>query len=321
MSGTIGGGRKPAGVRLAGAGALLAVAFLMMVGTAWGETSTTICVPEKVGKPIVSGTSLGGCTKNKYNPVKLPGPAGLATLEQILPHITFTAADGPNILEFHNTDVQIVSGTGSECSLNEEGNLIVGYNENPGAQTGSNNIVIGSSGQEFTSCGGILGGEHNGVTAPFASDTAGHDNLASGEFASISGGEAGTAQARGSSVTGGLSNLANEVDASASGGFQNTAEGLDSSVSGGQDNFAAGQGSSVSGGINSSAFGVFSSISGGGNNNADGIWASVTGGEHNEASGRGASVSGGGENVASGKRASIFGGHEQTAATEYEALP
>ena len=91
-------------------------------------------------------------------------------------------------LQFSGLNLQIVSGSGStNGAVNGLGNLIIGYNENPGTQTGSHNLVLGS-GQSFTSYGGIVGGQNNALSGPFA-DVFGDHNSATANSASVSGGE------------------------------------------------------------------------------------------------------------------------------------
>ncbi len=73
--------------------------------------------------------------------------------------------------------------------------------------------------QSFTSYGGLIAGQRNMVTAPYASVTGGTDNVASGTFSVVSGGGGNTASGYASSVTG---------------GGENTASGQNSAVTGGQ---------------------------------------------------------------------------------------
>jgi hypothetical protein len=72
---------------------------------------------------------------------------------------------GPTI-QFSGVNVQVVNGEGKTASVNGDGNLVVGYDENAGKndQTGSHNVILGGE-QTFTSLGGILGGFKNGVLA------------------------------------------------------------------------------------------------------------------------------------------------------------
>ncbi len=60
--------------------------------------------------------------------------------------------------------MQIVNGEGKTASANSEGNLVIGYDEEPGTQTGSHNLVLGER-QTFMSYGGFLDGFSNSITA------------------------------------------------------------------------------------------------------------------------------------------------------------
>lgn len=92
-----------------------------------------------------------------------------------------------NTLLFSGMNLQIESGSGStDGKINGLGNLIIGYDENPGAQTGSHNLVVGQ-GQTFTSYGGIIGGSANSATGAEAV-VFGRGNTASGEDSAVTGG-------------------------------------------------------------------------------------------------------------------------------------
>ena len=68
-----------------------------------------------------------------------------ALLKEILPHLAFKAkgVGAKPTVQFTGTNVQITSGA-KESEVNGLGNLVVGANESPGAQSGSNNLVLGS---------------------------------------------------------------------------------------------------------------------------------------------------------------------------------
>jgi hypothetical protein len=264
-------------------------------------------------------------------------------LKKILPFVSYTASGvgGKPTIRFSGVNVQVLSGAGEEKALNGKGNLIVGYDEEPGAQGGSNNLVIGSIGQTYGSYAAILGGEHNGAEGPYsdvfgsyneteetakaASVSGGHENRAAGEWSSISGGygnvtgKGGT----GASVSGGLENRATGVQASVAGGELNDAEVRYASISGGRENTAAGEYSSILGGKQNEAAGQWSSVSGGLENTTgtSGIGATVGGGAKNAAEENEASVGAGFENKATGSYSSVFGGKELTVAGEYGAMP
>ena len=143
---------------------------------------------------------------------------GVGERVAILPYLKFVASgvDGKPTIQVSGANVQILSGAGKEETLNGEGNLIIGYDELPGTQTGSNNLMLGAE-QAFTSYGSILGGEGNsssgsgsilggaGNTASSYADAVfGLDNKAVGGGASVSGGLHDEARAQASSVSGGL---------------------------------------------------------------------------------------------------------------------
>jgi hypothetical protein len=264
------------------AGVALALAPLTFAAGAWAEAPTTICVPEGASKPVLSAAK-GECP-TKYKTAALPGPAELEKLAKLLPHVNFveSGVGGKTTIQFSGINVQVVNGAGKTASRNGKGNLVIGYDENPGirraggepgVQTGSHNLILGEE-QEFTGYAGTLAGIVNSIRAPFASVSGGERNTASGESASVSGGVDNVASGRGSSV---------------SGGTFNTAQGEEASVSGGEGNEAR----------------YRSSVSGGSRNRATTTsW-----------------IGGGYRNVASGGLASIFGGKELTAVEQFEAIP
>jgi hypothetical protein len=263
------------------AGVTLAIASLAVgVGTAWAASPTWICVPEETGKPVTSGGTQGKC-EAKNTTVELPPTAELATLNKILPHIAYIAEgiDKKPTIQFSGVNVKIINGEGKTASVNGEGNLIIGYDEEPNGQTGSHNLIVGGN-QSYTSYGGILAGFRNSISAPYATITGGYKNTANGEWASVSGGEHNTASGGDASVSGGWENTASAQAASVSGGGENTANTGDTSISGGYKN---------------------------------------TAGDYPIANGFYASILGGYKNVADSNFTTIYGGKEVTASKEYEA--
>src|SRR5437773_848495 len=76
--------------------------------------------------------------------------------------------------------------------VNGLGNLIVGYNASrvpPGygtdVRTGSHNLILGDA-NNYSSFGGLVAGQLNTITAPYASVSGGNVNTASNFFASVS---------------------------------------------------------------------------------------------------------------------------------------
>src|SRR6185503_15556504 len=117
----------------------------------------------------------------------------------------------------------IVNGSGhTGRATNGLGNVVIGYDEHPSGydQTGSHNLVLGEN-QQFGSYGGIAGGYHNTLTAPFSA-AFGAFNTANGTASSVSGGDTNTASGSGSSVSGGYSNTADGYLSSILGGAEHT---------------------------------------------------------------------------------------------------
>ncbi len=272
-------------------GTLIAAFSTIGVGAAWAET--WLCVPKTAGKAVTSGgTAKEAKCEAENTAVEQPSAAEQATLLSILPYIKFLASGigGKPTIQLDAVNLQIINGEGKTATTNGAGNLVIGYDETPGTQTGSHDLILGGK-QAFTSYGGILAGYSNTISGLWASVTGGIKNTASGELSSVSGGN---------------TNTASKEYASVSGGEGNTASGLSAWVGGGESNTANKGGTSVSGGYS---------------NTAEGSDASVTGGWSNKATGSKASVSGGYNNTASGYISSIFGSKNLLASGEYEALP
>ena len=222
----------------------LAVAFAVVLGAlgsaaAWAQAPVQLCVPETASKAVIVPNAKGECVDTKtvkYNEVALPAAGELETLNKLLPHINYleSGVGGKPTVQFSGVNVQVVNGDAKTASVNGEGNLVIGYDENAGKreQTGSHDLILGEE-QTFTSYGGLLEGFRNSITAPFASVTGGEHNTASGQSASVSGGNFDTASALGSSVSGGLSNGASAYGDSVSGGRESTAAGLEANWIGG----------------------------------------------------------------------------------------
>jgi hypothetical protein len=200
-----------------------------------------------------------------------------------------------NEVYFTGCNVNVRNGAGATATTNGLGNLVVGYNENPFAypRSGSHTVVVGST-HGYSSYGGVVFGENNRVSAPFATVTGGAVNVSSGPYAAVSGG---------------VLNQATNYNASVSGGYANTASGGSASVNGGSSNTASGDTSSVSGGSYNEASGLHTTVGGGTDNLASGFYATVSAGTSNTASGDWASVSGGGLNTANGAMATVAGGY------------
>jgi hypothetical protein len=225
--------------------------------------SVSVCVPSTPNKAVTSAGSTGTCASGS-TAVALPASStDQQTLLSILPHVSFQASGvgGKPTIEFSAVNLQLVNGSGSETTLNGEGNLVIGYNPSPGSQTGSHNLVLGTSGQSYTNYGGVLAGIGNHITGAQASVTGGEANTASGLASWVGGGAENEAIGFGSAVSGGDHNGATGTESSIFGGDLNLASGAQSSVAGGLANTASGA-ESTAAGVENTASGDASSAGG-----------------------------------------------------------
>ena len=157
----------------------------------------------------------------------------VSALQTTLSKVSYdpTGLNGKPTLKIDGANLQIVSGLGQTNDVNGVGNLFIGYDEFPGTQTGSHNLILGT-GQTFTSYSGVIGGEFNHVSGPYSA-VFGESNTASGVISSVSGGTGNTASGVASSVSGGGGNTASGDVSSVSGGGNNVASGDHSSILGG----------------------------------------------------------------------------------------
>jgi hypothetical protein len=275
-------------VRLGIVAVVVAGAFGGLCSAAFAATPGWECVPATAGLPVTSGGtgSAPSC--------------GASTTPVLAPTYVSTGVGGKPTVQFSGVNVQLLNGSGSETTLNGEGNLVIGYDPGAGPQTGSHNLVMGTIAQAYTSYGGLLAGAENTISAPKASVLGGFHNAATG-IESV--------------VTGGQLNLASAQDSQVGGGLGNTASGSESTVSGGADNFATSEASSVSGGQLNTASGISSSVSGGERNAATDTDGSILGGCSN-LTGRGGNprVSDCSFTVNGPEASTIAGGADNTAA-------
>lgn len=112
-------------------------------------------------------------------------------------------------LIFEGCNIHIRNQQGETETHNGLGNLIIGYNEGKDGlvRTGSHNLVVGSM-HTYSSYGGIVAGDQNEISGPFAAVTGGSQNVASGNGSSIIGGRLNQAQGMYSSIVGGRGNIA-----------------------------------------------------------------------------------------------------------------
>jgi hypothetical protein len=237
--------------------ALGAVASTMALAAPAGAvTPGWECIPATAGQAVVSGGTGSS-----------PACAG-GTTPVLAPTYVASGVGAKPTVQFAAVNVQILNGAGTTATKNGKGNLVVGYDESPGTQSGSHNVVLGSH-QTFTSYAGLLGGSTNTVTGPFGavfgiankavgpeSLAAGNNNQAVGTATSAIGGYKNVANANSSSITGGCANLTGSGAISAlpicgdnaghpnnfasiSGGYANHATGVSSSIIGGQQNLVS----------------------------------------------------------------------------------
>ena len=280
----------------------------LMASTAAAQAAPIVqCVPTTAGQPVLSGSALSACPANTRKLTLPASEAAQQTLNDILPYLSFRPAGigGKPTITVRGANLQIVSGSGStDAAVNGAGNLVVGYNEAPGIQTGSHNLLLGTS-QEFTSFGAIVGGSHNRAAGSY-STVLGYQNTASGTRTTVSGGSRNTAAGTSSAIGGGYANRADSPYSAIVGGCENRTSATtqatgDERFCGAQDAFQ-----SILGGHSNSAMGLFSSIGGG--------WKNIT-------SKGGASVSGGSNNLANGPLSSVAGGAFRTVNNSFATYP
>jgi hypothetical protein len=273
--------------------AAVGVVFAGVVGSALGASSVFLCVSSTAGGAVTSGGTTGSCGTGT-SPVQLPSEKSeQEKLIAILPHINYEASgiDEKPTVQFSGINLQVIDGSGSETTLNGTGNLVLGYDEGTGTQSGSHNLLLGGSGNSYTSYGGIVGG---------------HGNKISGAYASILGGGYNTASGYGSAITG---------------GFTNQASTEYSTINGGCSNLAGTGTLTVNSACTTAYTGYFPSILGGVGNQAEAENSTVSGGIDGEASGVDASVTGGSHGKAGYRASTVLGGLEEVTQAEYEVTP
>lgn len=224
--------------RIGGAGVSATLALVSCgvgVSVASAVTPGWECVPFTAGQAVVSGG-----TGNAPS-------CAAGTTVVLAPTYVASGVGGKPTVEFSAVNLQVVSGSGlTNGPVNGEGNLVVGYDEKPGLQTGSNNLILGY-GQSYSSYGALVGGSYNASAGPFT-DVFGESDKASGYAASVTGGIHNAAEGSNSLVAGGQKNKAKGLYAAIGGGSENTAEGESSEVSAGHLNKTHGIASAILGG-------------------------------------------------------------------------
>jgi hypothetical protein len=228
------------------------VACGVLPGVATADSPLAMCVPAAANTAITTPQADGTCPTGKTkkavaNEADLTAAkARITKLEGLLKGVTRGTSHDQPTLTFSGENVRIINGANSTSALNGRGNLILGYNEAPGPQAGSHNIIVGI-GDAATSYGSLVVGVNDSSEGPFetvlgfnnfanrqyGTVLGGRDNGATGDYATVSGGVEGSASGFGSSISGGLHNTARGRDASVSGGFAVFADGVASSNLGG----------------------------------------------------------------------------------------
>ncbi len=258
--------------------------------------------------------------------------------------------DSTNAFVLEGVNFQVTSG-----SVGSAGNVIIGTNDvtdytpNP-ARTGKHNLIIGN-GHEYTGNNGIVHGENNRLTSPYAAVIGGRKGHVTGPGAVLVGGLMNHIDTQDAAVVGGYKNfihnsasysaiLGGEADSlfqqftCAVGGKKNkVGEDMSQdarwsvSIAGNQNivartysttvagafNQTNGSRSAVIGGDGNSTSGEGSATVGGRLNLTNGPNSVTVGGQGNSTSGEGASTVGGVENSSVGARSVIIGGQTNVA--------
>jgi hypothetical protein len=251
--------------------------------------------------------------------------------------------NGPHIY-FTGANIHIVSGSGSTGDNGNPlglGNLIIGYDEDPGSyvdRSPFNNLPLSPlvTGDRGGSHNLVIGAANRFTQTAFGGLVLGTANTIKGYGASVTGGAGNTVPDYGSSVSGGFLNNAGGFYSSVSGGTFNSTAGIAyNSVSGGNGNVAgvheggtSGWFTSVSGGSGNVAIGNYSSITGGSGNTTYDLNTTITGGTNNIAGsfvtfegGIGSIVVGGSNNNAGGRNSVVIGGQSITDNTDNSIQP
>jgi hypothetical protein len=259
--------------------AAVGAVFSGVASSALGASSVFLCVSTTVGGAVTSGGTTGTCESGS-SPVQLPGEAAeQKKLLSILPHINYEEAGigGKPTVQFTGINLQVINGSGSETTVNGTGNLILGYDEKPGTQTGSHNLLLGGTGNSYSSYGGIVGGFSNKISDSYASVLGGAGNSAAGFASTVAGGYLNRTSTNYTTVSGGCSNLAGSGTLSLNAFCTETHASNFASVLGGTGNQAEAQGATVSGGTNGEAAGVDASVTGGSHGKAKYFASTVLG--------------------------------------------
>jgi hypothetical protein len=206
-----------------------------------GGPSTPLLTPRSNGQCLGNFTRTTLATESQVSGLI----ARIGALESTLSKVSYdpdgTNSNGKPTLTITGANLQLLSGSGNTAAApNGTGNLIVGYDENAGDQTGSHNILLGY-GHRFTSYGGLIGGQNNALDGPLGAVLGLANTVqAGGVRASITGGNGNTVLAENASVSGGAVNYVSGRNSSIVGGDRGTVSGQSSSILGGWSNTVSG---------------------------------------------------------------------------------
>ncbi len=95
------------------------------------------------------------------------------------------AMDSTALAEFSRVNVQLADGSGATSSVNGTGNLVLGYDESPGTQTGSHDLILGED-LSYTGYGDVVAGYNSHATGSYSAAFGVHAT-ASGSYALVAG--------------------------------------------------------------------------------------------------------------------------------------
>jgi hypothetical protein len=204
-----------------------------------GGPSAPLLTPRSNGQCLPTFTRTTLATESELSSLA----ARIDALENTLSRVSYdpNGTNGKPTLAITGANLQLLSGSGNTAAApNGTGNLIVGYDENAGDQTGSHNILLGY-GHRFTSYGGLIGGQNNALDGPLAAVLGLANTVqAGGVRATITGGNGNNVLAENASVSGGAVNYVSGRNSSIVGGAQGTVSGNSSSILGGWSNTVSG---------------------------------------------------------------------------------
>jgi len=164
-----------------------------------------------------------------------------------------TVDEASDSIIFSGANVYVQSGSGGTAgTVNGLGNLVLGYDEDDGAddKSGSHNLVLGVE-HSYSSYGGLLSGQNNAVTDAHSSSISGSNNTVTSSFAAA--------------VAGGA----------------NTVSGQRAASLGGAASTISGSYAAIVGGSSSTASGTYSVVVAGGSHEVSGLYAAAVGGGSN----------------------------------------